>query len=80
MRKVFTILFLLICVITNVQGQDLVFSQPYTTSQASNPGVVGTGMYQQRVQSDLRSQFVGGNNLYSTIALGWDTRINNKEL
>jgi len=69
----------LICVITNVQGQDLVFSQPYTTSQASNPGVVGTGMYQQRVQSDLRSQFVGGNNLYSTIALGWDTRINNKE-
>jgi hypothetical protein len=61
-----------------VNAQDLVFSQPYAISQAVNPAFVGTGAYKQRVQSDLRSQFVGGSNLYSTIALGWDTKINNK--
>lgn len=79
MKALFTILFSLVCFLTNVQGQDLVFSQPYTISQLANPGVVGTGLYQQRVQSDLRSQFVGNNNLYSTIAVGWDTKIKNKE-
>lgn len=67
------------CVVSlTTKAQDLVFSQPYAISQALNPAFVGTGIYKQRVQSDLRSQFVGGSNLYSTIALGWDTKINNK--
>ena len=44
-----------------------------------NPAIVGTGLYQHRIQSGLRSQFVGGDNLYSTLAVGWDTKINNKQ-
>lgn len=68
-----------LCSTNLLRAQSFTFSQPYSISQSVNPAIVGTGLYQHRIQSGLRSQFVGGDNLYSTLAVGWDTKINNKQ-
>jgi len=61
------ILFLFIFFAVNTyaqQGIDL--SQPYMSSQFLSPASVGNGNYEQRIQSNLKSQFLDGNNLYRT--------------
>lgn len=79
MKHFLTILFLVFLVANKLSAQDLVFSQPYAIAQNLNPAMVGTGIYPQRVQAALRTQFVSGTNLYSTIAASWDSRIANKK-
>ena len=79
MKHLLTILLLTTITAMHLNAQDLVFSQPYTTSQAVNPAFVGTGMYKQRVQAALRTQYIGESNIFSTVAVGWDTKIANKK-
>lgn len=59
-------------------GQDVILSQPYTASQFLSPASVGGGVYQQRIQGNMRSQMFEGANLSNTIVVGWDTRIKRK--
>ena len=78
MNKYYIILFSTLFYVLKLNAQDVTFSQPYNTSQLSNPAFVGTGMYSQRIKSELRSQFFDGNNIFSTVAIGWDTKISRK--
>jgi len=71
-------LFIVFAVNTNAQ-QGIVLSQPYTSSQFLSPATVGNGNYEQRIQSNLKSQFLDGNNLYRTLVSGWDSRFKNAD-
>jgi hypothetical protein len=55
-------------------GQDIVLSQPFVSNQFFGPAAVGNGMYQSRVQGNIKQQMVDGENLYRTIVVGYDTR------
>jgi hypothetical protein len=59
--------------------QGIVLSQPYISSQFLSPASVGNGNYEQRIQSNLKSQFLDGNNLYRTLVSGWDSRFKNAD-
>ena len=59
--------------------QGIVLSQPYISSQFLSPATVGNGIYEQRIQSNLKSQFLDGNNLYRTLVSGWDSRFKNAD-
>lgn len=59
-------------------AQDPFLSMEQMAAQFMSPAAVGNGIYGQRLQTNLRAQFVNGNNLYHTIASGWDTRFKNK--
>ena len=78
MNKFYIIFFSTLFCVFKLFAQDVTFSQPYNTSQLSNPAIVGTGMYNQRIKSELRSQFFDGNNIFSTVAIGWDTKMSRK--
>ena len=58
-------------------AQDPYLSQQFTAAQFMSPASVGNGLYQNRIRTNIRSQFVNGNNLYRTIVGGWDTQFNN---
>jgi type IX secretion system PorP/SprF family membrane protein len=62
-----------------IQAQVISISQPYTTAQLLSPATVGTGLYKQRIQGDLRTQLIDGSNLYTTAVAGWDTKINSAD-
>ena len=62
----------------NVQ-QSIVLSQPYISSQFLSPATVGNGIYENRIQANLKSQFLDGNNLYRTLVSGWDSRFKNAD-
>jgi len=72
------LLFIVFAVNTNAQ-QGIVLSQPYTSSQFLSPATVGNGNYEQRIQTNLKSQFLDGNNLYRTLVSGWDSRFKNAD-
>jgi hypothetical protein len=59
--------------------QGIVLSQPYISSQFLSPASVGNGNYEQRIQTNLKSQFLDGNNLYRTLVSGWDSRFKNAD-
>ncbi len=59
-------------------AQNLILSQNYASAQFLSPATVGTGVYNQRIQSNMRTQLFNNNSLFRTIIAGWDTRINNK--
>ena len=59
--------------------QGIVLSQPYISSQFLSPATVGNGIYEQRIQTNLKSQFLDGNNLYRTLISGWDSRFKNAD-
>jgi type IX secretion system PorP/SprF family membrane protein len=72
------ILFLLIAFAhTTSAQQGIVLSQPFVASQFLSPATVGNGVYEHRIQSNLKSQFLDGNNLYRTLVSGWDSRFKN---
>ena len=71
-------MFIVFAVNTNAQ-QGIVLSQPYTSSQFLSPATVGNGNYEQRIQTNLKSQFLDGNNLYRTLVSGWDSRFKNAD-
>ncbi len=60
-------------------GQDIILSQPYAASQFLSPASVGSGVYQQRIQANMRTQMFDGVNLSNTFVAGWDTRLRQKE-
>ena len=80
MNKKFLILLLLIVFVVNTYAQQgIVLSQPYISAQFLSPATVGNGIYEQRIQSNLKSQFLDGNNLYRTLVSGWDSRLKNAD-
>jgi len=62
------------------KAQELVLSQPYTAAQFLSPASVGNGVFDQRIQSNLRSQSIGGSNFARTIVVGWDRKYNRRAL
>jgi type IX secretion system PorP/SprF family membrane protein len=75
-----TILLSLTLISAKSNAQDPVLSQPYTAAQFLSPASVGSGMYDHRIQANLRSQLMNGNSMYKTSVIGWDARIKNKTL
>lgn len=62
------------------KAQELVLSQPYAAAQFLSPASVGNGVFDQRIQSNLRSQSIGGSNFARTIVVGWDRKYNRRAL
>jgi type IX secretion system PorP/SprF family membrane protein len=80
MNKNFNIIFFFLFIALNSYAQQgIVLSQPYISSQLLSPATVGNGIYEQRIQSNLKSQFLDGNNLYRTLVSGWDSRFKNAD-
>ena len=80
MNKKFLILLLLIVFAVNTYAQQgIVLSQPYISAQFLSPATVGNGIYENRIQTNLKSQFLDGNNLYRTLVSGWDSRFKNAD-
>lgn len=80
MKYTLTILFCLTLSSSFLNAQDPVLSQSYTAAQFLSPATVGSGVYEHRLQANIRSQLMNGNSMYKTNVLGWDTRIKNKSL
>ncbi len=79
-KKYFILLLSLIVFAVNIYAQQgIALSQPYISSQFLSPANVGNGNYEQRIQSNLKSQFLDGNNLYRTLVSGWDSRFKNAD-
>ena len=78
-KKFFILLLLIVFVVNTYAQQGIVLSQPYISSQFLSPATVGNGIYEQRIQSNLKSQFLDGNNLYRTLVSGWDSRFKNAD-
>ena len=77
-KKIILSIFIL-CTLKNYAQQGIVLSQPYMSAQQLSPAVAGNGVYAQRIQSNLKSQFLDGNNLYRTLVSGWDSRLKNTD-
>ncbi len=73
------IIFILILYSYGVNGQIVAISQPYKYSQLLSPSLVGDGIYKQRVQSGLKSEFLDGTNLYNTAIIGWDRKFQKED-
>ena len=78
-KKFFILLLLIVFAVNTYAQQGIVLSQPYISSQFLSPATVGNGIYEQRIQSNLKSQFLDGNNLYRTLVSGWDSRFKNAD-
>lgn len=61
-------------------SQELVLSQPFAAAQFLSPASVGNGVFDQRIQSNFRSQSIGGTNFARTIVVGWDRKYNRRAL
>jgi type IX secretion system PorP/SprF family membrane protein len=70
------ILLLFLIVFFKANAQEIILSQPYTAAQFLTPASVGNGLYDQRIQSNFRSQSIGGFNIAKTIVVGWDRKYN----
>jgi len=68
--------FLFLLVLLNVKAQEIVLSQPFAAAQFLSPASVGNGVFDQRIQSNFRSQSIGGLNFAKTIVVGWDRKYN----
>jgi len=74
------ILFLFLFVFFKATAQEIVLSQPFTAAQFLTPASVGNGVFDQRIQSNFRSQSIGGYNFAKTIVVGWDRKYNRNAL
>jgi len=70
--------FLFLFVIIKANTQELVLSQPFAAAQFLSPASVGNGVYDQRIQSNFRSQSIAGLNFAKIIVVGWDRKYNRK--
>jgi type IX secretion system PorP/SprF family membrane protein len=61
-----------------LKAQDFVLSQPFTAAQYLSPASVGNGVFDQRIQSNFRTQSIGGANYARNIVVGWDRKYNRK--
>ena len=78
-KKALIIFLFIILAFTNYAQQGIILSQPYISSQFLSPATVGNGIYEQRIQTNLKSQFLDGSNLYRTLVSGWDSRFKNAD-
>ncbi len=67
------ILFFLLSIVQSL-AQDPYLSQPYSSAQFLNTASVGGGVYDQRINGNVRTQFIDNNKSYQTIFAGWDWR------
>jgi type IX secretion system PorP/SprF family membrane protein len=58
------------------KAQDFVLSQPFTAAQYLSPASVGNGVYGQRIQSNFKTQSIGGSNYARNLVVGWDRKYN----
>jgi type IX secretion system PorP/SprF family membrane protein len=58
------------------KAQDFVLSQPFTAAQYLSPASVGNGVYGQRIQSNFRTESIGGSNYARNLVVGWDRKYN----
>jgi len=79
LKRIVYILLVIVFFCTNANGQEIVLSQQYLSSQFLSPAAVGGGDAQQRIQTNYRSQMFDGNNQNRTIVIGWDTRLKRKD-
>lgn len=63
-----------------VKAQDFVLSQPFTAAQYLSPASVGNGVFDQRIQSNFKTQSIGSSNYARNIIVGWDRKYNRKAL
>jgi len=59
-----------------LKAQDFVLSQPFTAAQYLSPASVGNGVYGQRIQSNFRTESIGGSNYARNLVVGWDRKYN----
>jgi len=78
-KKALIILLFIIVAVNTYAQQGIVLSQPYISSQFLSPATVGNGIYEHRIQTNLKSQFLDGNNFYRTLVSGWDSRFKNAD-
>jgi type IX secretion system PorP/SprF family membrane protein len=77
MRKGILYIIILILSILHSNAQDPYLSQPYSSPQFLNTASVGSGQYDQRINGNIRTQFIDNNKSYQTIFAGWDWRTPN---
>lgn len=63
-------------IFSKVKGQEIILSQPFAAAQFLSPASVGNGVFDQRIQSNFRSQAIGGTNFARTIVIGLDRKFN----
>ncbi len=59
-----------------VNAQEIILSQPFAAAQFLSPASVGNGVFDQRIQSNFRSQSIAGLNFAKTLVIGWDRKYN----
>jgi len=59
-------------------AQEIFLSQPFAAAQFLTPASVGNGVFDQRIQSNFRSQSIAGLNFAKTLVVGWDRKYNRK--
>jgi type IX secretion system PorP/SprF family membrane protein len=74
------ILFFFIGLVHASKAQEIILSQPFAAAQFLSPASVGNGVFDQRIQSNFRSQMIGGTNFARTIVVGWDRKYNRRAL
>lgn len=80
MKKKITYLFIFfIGIAIEDIAQDPYFSQPYAVSQFLNPASTGTGNFNQRINTNIRTQFIDNNKSFQTLFAGWDFKVNPKK-
>ncbi len=79
MKYIFYILFFLFAIPFVGKTQGVVLSQPFMSSQFLSSASVGNGMYASRIQSNIKTQMIDGQNLYKTIVVGYDTRFSGND-
>lgn len=57
-------------------AQDIDMSQPFIAGQFFSPAAAGEGSYGRRLKGNIRTQFNDGSNLYRTILVGYDNKLN----
>ena len=65
-------------IIQIAKAQDFVLSQPFAAAQYLSPASVGNGVFDQRIQSNFRTESIGGSNFARNIVVGWDRKYNRK--
>jgi type IX secretion system PorP/SprF family membrane protein len=62
------------------KAQDFVLSQPFAAAQYLSPASVGNGVFDQRIQSNFRTESIGGTNFARNLVVGWDRKYNRRSL
>ena len=67
-------------IIQVANAQDFVISQPFAAAQYLSPASVGNGVFDQRIQSNFRTESIGSSNFARSLVVGWDRKYNRRSL